>query len=227
MTLRNDPFKLTIEMLTPFVLGQHALTLDGLLSAAIFRATGKMNEDTIPEIPLVRESVGGFALFHASSCHYPQRHAYENVSRVMSLRSEHDLAPTLFAPNRRDGSYGHVDQKRGPYKSNLDSYPAINCREVYFWGVGDGERCAQLVRHYIVGIGRRANAGAGQIGAVNVEPDDDYSWVTLRGTPARPLPKTVWEQVSDSPAPTMPLAVDVPYYRSPRVEAVFPTSLVC
>lgn len=223
--MTSDPFKLVLEILTPFAL-RHPLTLDSLLSAAVANATGKIEEATIPEIPLVRE----FDVFHGSSCHYPRRHVHDKVSRVMALRGSADLSPELFAPNRRGGDYGPIDTKRGDYKFNMDGYPAIAADEVYFWGFGDGERCADLIRNYVMGIGLRVNAGAGQIGAVRVEYNmlgDDYSWVTHRGTPARPLPTEVWTKISDKVLPTMQLPVAVPYRTSPRVDAVFPESLIC
>ena len=44
----NTPFRVKLNILTPFYL-RHTLTLDALLSAAIYNKMGLLGEDTIPE----------------------------------------------------------------------------------------------------------------------------------------------------------------------------------
>lgn len=51
------PFKLVIKLATPFVMGRTRTTLDGLLSAAVFKETGLMDKDTFAHIPLERGRV--------------------------------------------------------------------------------------------------------------------------------------------------------------------------
>lgn len=215
-------FKLKLELATPFYLSSR-LTLDGLLSAAVHNQTGKKGDETIPHIPLERDQgiFKGSALF----CHPNFR--YERFSRVMALRSERDLNPTLFKPNKRGGLYGPVDQKRDAYKANMDSYAGISAKEVYFWGVGDAEQCVFLLEHFVSGIGKRANSGAGQIIGVSAHPiEQDFSWVTARGKPARPLPVNIWEALGMPAAQVSKLPVSLPYWETEPVEAVFPMEWV-
>ncbi len=54
------PFKLVIKLATPFVMGRTRTTLDGLLSAAVFKETGLMDKDTFAHIPLERGEGGIF-----------------------------------------------------------------------------------------------------------------------------------------------------------------------
>lgn len=216
-------FKLTLELATPFHI-RHPITLDALLSAAVFKMNGKMGTDTIQEIPLLREE----NIFHGSSVHYSKTYRNSSFGRVMSLKTESDLSSSLFAPNKKRGSgYGYIDQQRGQYKANIESYPSIEAREVFFWGVGDAEACASLIQRYIPGLGKRASSGAGEIIRVFVDDSDDHSWVTKSDTPARPLPVSLWKKISanECPITPMPMAVDIPYWDTPHVDAVFPKML--
>lgn len=219
----HTPFKLTLSLATPFYLSQ-TLTLDGLLSAAVFRKTGLMCQDTVPHIPLSQHE----GIFKGSSlfCHPQYRHMI--VGRVMALRGKRDLSEDVFSPNKRSGKeYGYIDKQRGPYKSNLDAYPGISAEEVYFWGVGDPQAVDELLRDTIIGIGKRSNAGAGEITAlVCDEIEDDFSWVTKKGKPARPLPLSVWCSMGRETRPSVPMSVTVPYWGSEVVQAVFPESLI-
>lgn len=219
----HTSFKLTITLATPFYLAQ-TLTLDALLSAAIFKKTGLMGIEAIPHIPLSHKD----GIFKGSSlfCHPRYRHVV--VGRVMALRNKHDLSVDVFSPNKRGGKeYVYVDQKRGEYKACMNAYPGISADEVYFWGVGDMKAVADLLGNYILGIGKRSNAGAGEIIDIQCDKlDDDFSWVTQRGMPARPLPIQTWETMGGASRPFIPMAVSAPYWESKKVLAVFPDNLV-
>lgn len=214
-------FKLILTLATPFYC-PHPLTLDALLSAAVFHATGLQGQDTIDRIPLAMEQ----GIFKGSSLFCVPSYRHVAVGRLMSLRTENDLSVSLFAPKGK--RYTYIDQQRGDYKTNLSAYPGIESREVHFYGVGDPDKVAHLIHTFILGIGKRSNAGAGEIIGVDwVEIEDDRSWVTAKGKPARPLPVDLWESLGgDVNVPTAPLSVSLPYWDTPKVTAVFPDSLV-
>lgn len=214
-------FKLILTLATPFYC-PHPLTLDALLSAAIFQATGLRGDETLEHIPLASED----GIFKGSSLFCLPSYRHVTVGRVMALRGETDLSPALFAPKGK--RYVYIDQKRGDYKINMSAYPGIESRQVYFFGVGDPEKAAHLIHSFILGIGKRSNAGAGEITGVEwVEMDDDQSWVTAKGKPARPLPVGIWEKLGgDMSIQTAPLSVSLPYWETPKVTAVFPESLL-
>ena len=215
-----QPFRVTLYLATPFHLGS-TLTLDGLLSAAVFNATGLKGEETIPYIPLERQD----GIFKASSmfCHRYIRHV--PVVRIMSFNSENDMSMHMFYPKL--SRYTYIDQKRGPYKRNLSTYSGIESRRVYFWGLGDAQKVSYLLRTFIPGIGKRANGGAGQITKVEIsETDNDLSWVTSSGKPARPLPIELWQKIGgDASVPVSSMAVSLPYWQSAKVPAVFPIDI--
>lgn len=220
---QSVPFKVTLRLATPFYLGQ-TLTLDALLSAAIYKKLGKYGPDSVKYIPLDLTQ----GVFKGSSLFCHPRYKYQPVGRVMALRGRKDLNVDLFSPNKRGGKqYIPIDQQRGQYKATMNLYAGIFSPEVYFWGVGNPVAVQELLTNYILGIGKRANAGAGEIMSVQCEIiDDDLSWVTSRGLPARPLPLDIWRSISDVEVPFMPMAVTVPYYESDEVDSVFPVSVV-
>jgi len=219
----NEPFKLVVELATPFITGKLRTNLDALLSAAVFNATGLRGEETIPHIPLASEH----GIFKASTLFCHPRYSFEAEGRVMALRGRSDLDPDLFAPNGRGNRYVKIDMARGDYKTNMSTYQAIRTREVYWWGVGDPDHAVELIQNHILGIGKRSNAGAGQIAAVRAEASEDHSWITPSGAPARPLPLSVWQDISGGrPATEGSIAVRLPYWDDARELAVFPTDLV-
>lgn len=220
----STPFRLTLTLATPFVMGARRTTLDGLLSAAVFRERGLMGMDTAPYIPLEREH----GIFKGSSlfCHPGYTHVEKTV--FMRLGLQNDRGPGLFAPFKRGGKYAHIDQVRGEYKANMSKYQAINSREVYFWGVGDPERACSLIQTFIPGIGKRSGAGSGEIIDVRYDLEESQScaWLSVKEEPMRPMPLWLWSQITGNrPAPVVQHAVDLPYWDSDTVEAVIPLGM--
>lgn len=219
-------FKLVIKLATPLIMGRTRTTLDGLLSAAVFKETGLMGEDTIAHIPLERGEGG---IFKASCMFVQGIYTHEVVGRIMGLRSTADLDISLFPPNSKAGTrYLAVDTVRGAYKANMTNYPGINARTVCFFAVGDPDRVVEMIENNILGIGKRSNAGAGQIASVYWEPvAEDWSWITPGGKPARPLPLPIWKMISASrDVPISQVTVQIPYWDVEKtVEAVHPVDL--
>jgi CRISPR type IV-associated protein Csf3 len=218
----TTPFKIRIELKTPFHMG-HRITLDGLLSAAVFNATGTIGPDNEAQIPLEREG----EVFKGSSLFVSGSYRHSKVGRLMALRGESDLNENAFFPNSRGQKYVYIDQARGDYKNNLSAYQAIQAREVVFFGVGDPERCQYLIENFVMGIGKRCNAGAGQIGEVAWEYSEDFSLMGEDGAPNRPLPVSLWESLGGGDYPIGKIPVQAPYWESAAVDAVFPVELCC
>lgn len=228
--MNSRPFKLTITLATPMIMTRNRLTLDGLLSAAIFRKTGLKGDDCIPHIPLEIDST----IFKASSLFIDasSRLKYTKVGRNMSLKGLNDLTTRHFLPNSATGTrYLSVDQSRGPYKTNMSEYSGLEASAVCFFGVGNAQSTQELIETYIIGLGVHSNSGAGQILHVEHEllDDDDMScWITSSGKPARPLPSDLWltldnidSQIVKSAAS---VAVRFPYWeQANKTNAVFPT----
>ncbi|AVK02586.1 hypothetical protein CSB93_7004 (plasmid) [Pseudomonas paraeruginosa] len=108
----------------------------------------------------------------------------------------------------------------------MSSYAGIDAKTVIFFGKGDPDRVVELIKNNIPGLGRRANAGAGEIidvSWVKVSADRDCSWIMPSGSPARPLPLDVWNRISGHrKMPVADLTVRVPYWSGEAVQAVYP-----
>ena len=223
----GTPFKLIIKLATPFVMSRPRTTLDSLLSAAVFRETGLTGADTIPHIPLERED----GIFKGSCAFVSGAYSHATVQRIMNLRGLADMTDEHFAPQSRGKikRYLAVTTQRGPYKANMSNYAGIDARTVVFFGKGDPDRVAEMIRTNIPGLGRRANAGAGEILDVNcvkMPAERDCSWVMPNGTPARPLPLEVWNRISGHrKVPVAELTVQVPYWSGHLVQAVYPSEV--
>lgn len=220
-------FKLVIKLATPFVMSRPRTTLDSLLSAAVFRETGLMGADTIAHIPLERED----GIFKGSCAFVSGSYTHTTVQRIMNLRGLEDMTDEHFAPNSKGKvkRYLAVDIKRGPYKANMSNYAGIDAKTVVFFGKGDPDRVVELIKNNIPGLGRRANAGAGEIldvSWVKIPADRDCSWIMANGSPARPLPLVVWNRISGHrKVPVADLTVQVPYWSGDAVLAVYPLDM--
>lgn len=214
----NQPFQLIAEVKTPFHM-RFPVTLDALLSAALGNKLGMAEEDTTDHIPLEMES----GIFKGSSLQPGRRPVITQVGRVQALRGPRDISSSAFSPNKYGKTYTAVDTKRGPYKTNLDAYEAIACQSVHWYGMGDAYACQELISDYLIGIGKRSNGGAGELGNIEVLLlDEDYSWVLPNGKPARPIPVAVWESIGGMESPIAQLTTVIPYATSPRSASVFP-----
>lgn len=221
-------FKLVIKLATPFVMSRPRTTLDSLLSAAVFRETGLMGADTIAHIPLERED----GIFKGSCAFVSGSYSHTVVQRIMNLRGLADMTDEHFAPQSKGKikRYLPVVVKTGPYKAHMSNYAGIDARTVVFFGKGDPDRVVDLIKNNIPGLGRRANAGAGEIldvSWVRVPADHDYPWIMANGSPARPLPLEVWNRISGHrKVPVADLTVQVPYWSGEVVPSVYPLDSV-
>ena len=140
------------------------------------------------------------------------------------------MSINAFAPNSKGARYLAVDKKKEAPTKPILSIQAIDAPEVFLWAVGNPEEVVQLILDYIPGIGKRSMRARGKFWMSFFEYQaDDYSWVSAKGLPARPLPVSIWSSISDidpSSLPRAPMAVDVPYWSGESVEAVFPSPII-
>lgn len=215
------PFQITAQVLTPFHM-RFPVTLDALLAEAMNNKTGLGRETAYEQLPLARRD----GIYQASSLQIIGRPEVTRMSRIMVLRGPRDQSIRAFKPNGRAGKqYSPIDTQRGAYKANMDSYEAISCQAVRWYAVGDPDACVELLRHYLIGIGKRASGGAGELGEISYQLiDEDHSWVNAQGLPARPLAHEHWLSIGGKPdVPVAPMAVTFPYFSSEKVAAVFPS----
>lgn len=220
------PFKLVIALASPIIM-DISVTLDALLTQAILNSGDYMVEEATELVPLERES----GIFKGSCLFCSVDYKVVNVTHISKLTNE-DKESRYYSFNGgnldKDGNYTKYSPiiiTTGAYANNMTRYKGKLCKEVYFWGVGDVDKVLYLLRTYITSLGKRFNSGQGQILSIEAyELNNDFSWVTKNGTPARPLPASMWKgkatRIDDR-------TISFPYWEAKnKVPAVFPTSWV-
>lgn len=200
----SGPFRITLRIKAPYIPPAHIPTLDGLVWGAAVRVFGR--PPLGDEIPLVLDT----GVYRASSMVVPGGlHDAGQVPWYRSIVRDGAAIPLPLLPDRGDKDLTALRDSKGPFKNLISAYPSMlppasfmddGSWVVHFFGVGDGERTAWLLRH-LPGIGRKASRGYGTLDvsgdAITVCPSQDYSWV-CRGRPMRPLPTSLWSRLPDA-----------------------------
>ncbi|KZX84834.1 hypothetical protein A3715_17505 [Oleiphilus sp. HI0009] len=150
MTLMPLEIKFTLSQ--PVIVN-HFLTLDGVLSWAMFQATGDI-EKAANELPIKRTD----GIYHASSVRFSLPIKKEIADFTAGLRGEEDLSTNKFRPDKK--KYIGFDNARGDYKAQLDGYNAIRSKEAVFYCVGEKEKIEELLT-FLPGLGKKTNQGFG------------------------------------------------------------------
>jgi len=103
----------------------------------------------------------------------------------------------------------------------------VESPKAYFYGYGDPDAVVNLIENFLPGIGKRANAGLGEIRSVSWTHSPDYSLIDKDGQPARPIPVEVWDALETTNAkashPSIGLRpVDVPGWCSEKKRCAMP-----
>lgn len=224
------PFKMTLTLASPVVMPFNT-TLDGLLSFAGEALTGKLDNELADEIPLARDAESG--VFKASSIFLSQSAFYESLVKVRALK-HWDLDASMIGPMRtKTGKlartpYPAIDKKRGDYGNKLSVLTTLRTPKAVCYGVGDIEK-VQLWMECVIGLGRHAQQGQGEIINVQIEEiEEDLSWMSVKGEPQRPLPVDVWKQHGGSmEGVTITTAPwQFPYWKQPLERCVAPAHVV-
>lgn len=172
-------FILEAKLSTPFIRMPDAwLTLDSLLAAAIYNATGSV-ERAHSEIPLER-----IAGVWCGSAAFP-------------IEPRYSSAPFISALSPHFGDYDN-DSRKSVLRAGGDDQPQLDRRllmetgRVVWFGCGNPEACKALMET-LDGVGKKIMHGYGSIESVRISPMEvDRSLVLPDGSPARPIPASVW-----------------------------------
>ena len=201
------PFLLAIELETPAII--NGVTLDGLLGGILYETRSSEDwADSLNDLPLKRTVIEGGArpLYHASRV---QILPDFKLSEVMV--GNRVFLNSLYAEDLQPGKRGlpKVDAARGPYKNAMSNYVATSVSTLYFFGVGDPERVCAIISR-APSIGARRHSGFGMI-ARNSDGSQAVSWAEVEGvdvdrfglvdkdgSPARPIPVSTWQSLSNA-----------------------------
>jgi len=173
-------FALIAHLDTPLVLGSNSwLTLDSLLSAALTMRQGQWHPE---EIPL--DDICG--LYRGSAALLVEPRPLQ-VPFISSLNPHYDY---------KDDPRKKVLRSGGPDKADLDMRQAYEVERVIWCGSGDAEACRELAET-LYGVGKKVSHGFGEVRQWALEHlDVDRSLTLPNGTPARPVPASLWEQLA-------------------------------
>lgn len=208
-----SPFMIKVPLLTPLLMSSGYLTLDGVLAIAHEMKTGTPARPE--DIPLAEES----GIKKGSAAFFPMGRFAKKV--MFSRIAIPDLSEVPDKTNPRRGGRYLIDQNSGEFKAATTSFLEAQADFVVWFGVGDPERVADLLR-FLPGVGRKANLGYGRFDHENIMIEDapDCSF-SLFGKPARPLPVAMWQ---GAPSQEMLVSVKHPYWKSPRERCVVPVT---
>lgn len=184
MTTQNEqyePFAVQIFFSSPVIRQENTeLTLDAVLAAAINMETGDI-ERAHRDIPLKRSG----PLWHGSSLFLvnPTPIQAPFIANLSAVR------------NDCDGYSGKIQRAGGDFRAFVDKYDAYAPEYAVWFGCGDLSAVERLLR-LLPGIGKKSAQGYGQIKEYLVIPiPRDRSLMLEDGTPARPVPLSIWEQI--------------------------------
>lgn len=189
-----ESYRLIYRLITPVILGEYPVTLDALAYAALF-ARSADEEWARAQLPNYFKFTKGIA--HASALAFGRTRQRSLVARSVpalgGLRSARDFNSAFIKPYGRDGTYSKVKTEGGPYRFRIDSYRGYWAPFICFDFCGDRERIEPLLDSFVIGIGARAQIGAGEVANPKFIPlDSDFSLFDENDEPARPLPATFY-----------------------------------
>lgn len=204
---KNQPFKVTLYIGSPYIPPKVAPTLDGLLWGAV-RLELPDCDDVAAHIPLQQTD----GVFHGSRMMCDPLFPDRPVTFFQSInneRREETIQEAWLDTRLYKGSCVDIsklrkgDSGRGTFSVKMDNYAPLyrgQYWEARFYGCGDPERVESLLR-VLPGIGRKAARGYGSIVDVDVEVIDQDLSLIRDGKPMRPIPKSLWDSIGGMPLP--------------------------
>ena len=165
------PLKIELEILTSIVHGNYyPIHLDGLIYWAI-RNFSDVHDFAIQEIDKVFSKTSG--VYHASQALF-----------VKSLNARITATEVVRSTNTQWAEYKgtftkakkSIKENEGVFRRLYTERLGIKANKIIFFAHGDAEK-VQLYLNSLIGVGRSANAGFGEIAKVEVSKAmEDYSW---------------------------------------------------
>src|SRR5690606_32604145 len=165
-------FRPELSLQTPIILGQHPLSLDGLVWHSLFMKW-KCPDKAVEKLADYFETTDGVA--HASTLLFGVTASQPLIAVERSFvggirRSELDVS--RVKANGMKGRYTVIKTDQGPYKNRLTKYRGYHAPAVVFYGAGDGERIAELLQYFVFNLGVECKRGCGHVSDIHLYPED-------------------------------------------------------
>ena len=205
-----DRFRVSAVMATPVIFTAYA-TLDGLLGALLFDALQDVDA-AHAAIPI--HSTDG--LFHASAARLLGVASARKIGFIAGLRASHDIGLAIIENNASGGPHKSLGLSRQREFGNVtNAYTAYAATVVEWTAEGDGDRVIELLQG-VHTIGKRRNAGFGEVLNWHIEQADDDGVIGADGLVLRPVPV---ERGGPEPSQVVADAAWRPAYWNPRHRA--------
>tara|TARA_R110002033_G_scaffold135713_4_gene175391 strand:+ start:78552 stop:79259 length:708 start_codon:yes stop_codon:yes gene_type:complete len=221
-----DNLKITLHFLAP-IIATEAIHFDAVLAYAMYKHTNDLDiaHDSLP----LKKTNG---VYHASAFRL-QSPVRTIIADFNGALRNSDMNTDLFAPNSvKSDKYLYIDTARGAHKAELNSYMAYESLHSmgYFFAVGNKIEIEALLRTYVFGIGKKSQAGFGQIQSIEVEViDEDKSLFDAEMGVMRNIPINIFESLGfeqRAEFDTELVASYPPYYITEPLECAVPSSMV-
>jgi hypothetical protein len=190
------PFHLMITLRTP-VISSGQLTLDAILTAALFRETRDIDA-ALSALPLLSSD----AIWHGSSAFFEAPLSFLDIPYIQQLSGEQDWSlDNFYVARKRNNSEIKILKTGGAYVPRLDRHKACVTRRVHYFGCGRGPQVQTLIENHLPGLGSNTNHGFGEIESVQWRTmTADLALIHRDGLPLRPVPVTFWNLLPQRPA---------------------------
>lgn len=178
----GERFRISAVMVTPVIFTSHA-TLDGLLGALLFDEL--QDVDAAHAVIPLRSTDG---LFHASAARLLGVTAAHKIGFVAGLRASHDIAADQIERNKHGEPHKVLGlARRSDFGNVANAYTAHAAAVIEWTAEGDGDRVIELLQG-VHAIGKRRNAGFGEVLNWHIEQADDDGVVGVDSRVLRPIP---------------------------------------
>ncbi len=165
------------------------MTLDGLLAALKFEATGDLAQ-AHNDLPLQRTQ----GVWHASAAHLEEWHV-DRVAFVASLHATHDMDIDLIAQKKDGQPHSKLGlTRRSDFGAVMNSYNSHAVSSIAWYAQGNAVEVERMLKGAAF-IGKRRASGFGQVSGLQVEPDELSGVIGHFGEPLRPVPETLFHEV--------------------------------
>jgi hypothetical protein len=180
--LMGEKFRISAVMVTRVIFTAHA-TLDGLLGALLF--------DEVQEVDAAHAAIPLRAtdgLFHASAARLLGVTMAQKIGFVAGLRASHDIAVDQIERNKHGEPHKALGlARRSDFGNVANAYTAHAATVIEWTAEGDGGRVIELLQG-VHAIGKRRNAGFGEVLNWHIEKGEDDGVVGIDGLVLRPIP---------------------------------------
>lgn len=208
--------RISLEMSSPILVPKFPIHLDALLFASYQLNTNLSDQEILNRLEGVLGIKDG--IFQASAMRYIRTKQTPIHSCQWSLVTRTHWEEWPYSQHEKEKS---VIVKGGGFRKRVTEYNAISTGAVDFHAVGDPQKIKYLIEN-LGFIGLNNSQGFGEITAIDIEEDEDFTFFDEEGELARSLPIHLVSAEKTESYLKILNSFKPPYQTSERVESLIP-----